>query len=226
MNERTDSSRFDVGRLMAWAVFALLIAALNFAAYSGAGSSASNDNALFKTSNAIGSILFAVVWIAISLAIANGRPDLRALSRSRVGFSALFGLGLAAIIAAFVATAAVSIVGGNPAREQGLLTEHWQHGHGAAFAANAVALVVFAPLSEELFVRGLGYGLFSPLGRGIAIAAPAVVWALMHGLPAAIFPLSVFGLGLGYLRDRSGSVIPGMVVHGLFNGIALAIAFG
>jgi membrane protease YdiL (CAAX protease family) len=47
----------------------------------------------------------------------------------------------------------------------------------------------------------------------------------MHGLPAAIFPLFVFGIGLGYLRDRSDSSIPGMVIHGLYNGVAVALAF-
>jgi hypothetical protein len=31
-----------------------------------------------------------------------------------------------------------------------------------------------------------------------------------------------FGVGLAYLRDRTRSVLPGMVVHGLFNGAALA----
>jgi membrane protease YdiL (CAAX protease family) len=35
----------------------------------------------------------------------------------------------------------------------------------------------------------------------------------------------VFGIGLAYLRERSDSVIPGMIVHGLYNGLALALAF-
>ena len=48
----------------------------------------------------------------------------------------------------------------------------------------------------------------------------------MHGLPSAIFPLAVFGIGLGYLRERSDSVVPGMFVHGLFNGLALTLAYG
>ena len=221
MNERVNSTRLAI-----WIAFAALIAIVNFAAYNSNGSTSSTKNALFQWSTALGSAVFAALWVAISFAISNRRPELRALRRSQISLPAVVGLGLLALVATFAASAIVSVFGGNPAREQGLLTEHWQAGHSAAFAANAVALVVFAPLSEELFVRGLGFGLFRPIGRGVAIFAPALAWALMHGLPSAIFPLAVFGIGLGYLRERSDSVVPGMFVHGLFNGLALTLAYG
>lgn len=224
MNE--EKGRTSPVRLGIWIAFAALLALVNFAAYSSSGSTSSTKNALFHWSTAIGAAIFAAIWIAISLAISNGRPELRALRRPQISFPAALGLGLLAVFATFIASAIVSVLGGNPAREQGLLTEHWQHGHSAAFAANAVALVVLSPLSEELFVRGLGFGLLRPIGRAVAIFVPALAWALMHGLPSAIFPLTVFGIGLGYLRERSDSVVPGMFVHGLFNALALALAFG
>jgi membrane protease YdiL (CAAX protease family) len=47
------------------------------------------------------------------------------------------------------------------------------------------------------------------------------VW---HGLVQALLILIPFGIGLAYLRDRTRSVVPGMVVHALFNGAALAVA--
>ena len=105
-----------------------------------------------------------------------------------------------------------------PRVSKDLLTEHWHSGHGAAFAANAVALVVFSPLSEELFVRGLGFGLFRPIGRGISIVAPAD--RLGADARATRGDLSARGL-----RDRTRLTcasarivsIPGMFVHGLFN---------
>jgi hypothetical protein len=220
------NGRVSSVRLAIWIAFGALLSILNFAAYSSSGSTSSTTNALFQWSTAVGSAVFAAIWVAISFAISNGRPELRALRRSQISLPAMLGLGLLALVATFVASAIVSVLGGNPAREQGLLTEHWQSGHSAAFAANVVALVVLAPFTEELFVRGLGSGLFRPLGRGVSIIIPAFAWALMHGIPAGIFPLAVFGIGLGYLRERSDSVVPGMFVHGLFNGIALAIAYG
>ena len=42
----------------------------------------------------------------------------------------------------------------------------------------------------------------------------------MLGLPV----LTIFGVTLGWLRLKTGSVYPGMVVHGIFNGAALLAA--
>ncbi|MGZ4403697.1 MAG: CPBP family glutamic-type intramembrane protease [Gaiellaceae bacterium] len=33
-----------------------------------------------------------------------------------------------------------------------------------------------------------------------------------------------FGAALAWLRDRTTSVYPGVIVHGLFNGIALVVS--
>jgi hypothetical protein len=81
------------------------------------------------------------------------------------------------------------------------------------------------PITEELFVRGVGFGLLRPLGSHQAILWSALAWSLMHGLVWGFLPLLAFGVGLGYLRERSNSVIPGMLVHALYNGLALGLAF-
>lgn len=221
MSERVSSTKLAI-----WIAFAALVSILNFISYSSSGSASATNNALFRWSTAVGAVVFYALWVAISFAISSGRPDLRALRRPKI--SLLTGLGLAALtlIATFLANAIVSAAGGNPAHDQGLVTEHWQSGHSVAFAANAVVLVVLTPFTEELYVRGLGFGLFRPIGRGISIVAPAIAWALMHGIPAGIFPLAVFGIGLGFLRERSDSAIPGMFLHGFFNALALALAYG
>src|SRR5436309_3498445 len=49
-----------------------------------------------------------------------------------------------------------------------------------------------------------------------------VAFGLAHGLLEALIVLIPFGIVLAYVRDRTGSVFPGMVVHALFNGVALA----
>ena len=46
----------------------------------------------------------------------------------------------------------------------------------------------------------------------------------MHGLLDALLMLVPFGIALAVLRDRTDSVYPGMVVHALFNGAALAFS--
>ncbi|MGD0166976.1 MAG: type II CAAX endopeptidase family protein [Gaiellaceae bacterium] len=220
------SERIDGNRLAAWLLIAAFIAVLNFAAFaSSKTASTPSDALLFRWSFAVGGAVLLGIMIAISLAISNGRPALRAIRSSRITLPAMIGLGLLAIAGVYVASLLVTSLGGNPAREQGLVTEHWQSGRVAPFIASVLVLTVLTPIAEELFIRGIGFGLLEPLGRVASIAGPALVWALMHGLPAAIFPLFAFGIGIGYLRERSGSTIPGMFVHGLYNGVALALAF-
>ncbi|MGA9762317.1 MAG: type II CAAX endopeptidase family protein [Gaiellaceae bacterium] len=218
------SERVEKGRLAAWVLVAIPLIALAFASYA-TSSSTNSKQALFNWSFAANGVVFYGIWVAISLAISNGRPQLRAFRRPRIGWGRITGLALLAIGGAVVANMIVNAFGGHPGREQQLLSGHWQSGRLAPFIASVLVLTVLTPLGEELFVRGLGYSLFSPFGRAVAIAVPAMAWTLMHGLPAAIFPLFVFGVGLGYLRDRSDSVFPGMIVHGLYNGMAVALAY-
>ena len=219
------NKRPDIGRLAIWALIAALLSALNFVAYASTSAASSSSESLFSWSFAGGNAVFLCIWIVISLAISNRRRELRAFRRPRIGLAAAIWLGFLAVVGTLVASYFVTGLGGEPAREQGLLNEHWQSGKLSPFIASVLVLAVLTTIAEELFVRGLGFGLFQPFGQAAAMAVPALGWALMHGLPAAIFPLFVFGIGLGYLRERSDSVIPGMIVHGLYNGLAVALAY-
>jgi membrane protease YdiL (CAAX protease family) len=40
----------------------------------------------------------------------------------------------------------------------------------------------------------------------------------------ALLVLIPFGAALAYLRERTGSVLPGIVVHALFNAAAIAVS--
>jgi membrane protease YdiL (CAAX protease family) len=83
---------------------------------------------------------------------------------------------------------------------------------------------VVAPVVEELTFRGLGYSLLEPIGRLAAILWVGVAFGLAHGLIEGLPILIVFGCGLAFLRERSGSVYPGMAVHATFNAVALIVA--
>ena len=112
----------------------------------------------------------------------------------------------------------------SPGKEQGLTPTHWEPAHAGAFAANLVLFAVVAPIVEELTFRGLGQSLLRFLGRMPSIALTGIAFGLAHGLLEALIVLVPFGIALAWLRDRTRSIYPGMVVHGLFNGIALAAA--
>jgi len=87
-----------------------------------------------------------------------------------------------------------------------------------------VLFAVVAPIVEELTFRGLGQSLLAFLGRWPSILLVGLAFGLAHGLLEALLVLVPFGVALAWLRDRTDSVYPGMIVHALFNGIALAFS--
>jgi hypothetical protein len=86
--------------------------------------------------------------------------------------------------------------------------------------------VVVAPPMEEVLFRGLVQTtLLESLGRGrrwLVVAIAAVVFAAVHAQSAAwqVLPgLLVLGVVLGWLYERTGSLLPSVIVHMGFNGI-------
>ena len=73
---------------------------------------------------------------------------------------------------------------------------------------------VLAALGEEALFRGVLYTwLRQRLPAGAAIPVSAAAHAAIHGFPA-ILPLAfILGLGFGWVRERSGSTVPTVVVH-------------
>jgi membrane protease YdiL (CAAX protease family) len=112
----------------------------------------------------------------------------------------------------------------HPDREQGITPEIWEPKHAAAYVVNGIVIAVVAPIVEELTFRGLGYSLLARYGRWTAILGTGIAFGLAHGLVQALPFLAAFGIGLAYLRSKVDSVFPGMIVHGLFNAIALTLA--
>jgi uncharacterized protein len=87
-----------------------------------------------------------------------------------------------------------------------------------------IALVIAAPLSEEIFFRGfLFYGILKTRLGGLgAILLSALIWAPLH-LQYDLYGVAtvlVIGLLLGYGRLKTGSVYIPIVMHALMNFIA------
>jgi membrane protease YdiL (CAAX protease family) len=84
-------------------------------------------------------------------------------------------------------------------------------------------ICVVAPFVEEVTFRGVGFGLIAiRFGEEPAIVGSALLFGLAHGLVEALPLLVAFGIGLAWLRERQESTIPGMILHGSFNALALA----
>ncbi|TAK25402.1 MAG: CPBP family intramembrane metalloprotease [Chloroflexota bacterium] len=85
---------------------------------------------------------------------------------------------------------------------------------------------VVAPICEESFFRGWIFtALRARHGRVIAYAGSSLLFAAIHMNLAAIVPIVIMSLGLAFLYDRSRSVVPGVVAHGLNNGVALGVLY-
>jgi membrane protease YdiL (CAAX protease family) len=214
------------GRLTAWGCFVGLIALLNYASrFSGSGTGTSTRQEVYSYSTFAGGMILYAVWFGVVLLIAIDRFDLLALRRPARWGKAL-GLAGGVIAAIYIWEAVVSTLPlpESPGKEQGITPTHWEPAHAGAFAANLVLFALVAPVVEEVTFRGVGQSLLRFLGRWPSIVTVGVAFGLAHGLVEALLVLVPFGAALAYLRDRTESVVPGMLVHGLFNGVALAAA--
>ena len=96
----------------------------------------------------------------------------------------------------------------------------------AQLAALAVLVGVVVPIGEELFFRGLVFGaLRRRLNRHLAAVLSALFFTAAHLDPAATLPILLLGLVLAYTYEYTGSLVPGMVAHGVNNLAALLVFY-
>jgi membrane protease YdiL (CAAX protease family) len=207
-------------RLVAWILFVALISVVAYSSRLGGGRP--DRNALYQWSTAAGELAVFAVLVVVTLAIAGSDRELLALRRPASWRRALLlSLGLLAVVYALVAAIDPFLHGG---REQGLTPTGWQPQHAEAYAANFVVVAGVAPFAEELLFRGLGFSLLRRFGRWRAVAAVGIGFALYHGLVQALPELALFGCALAWLRSKTASVYPGMLLHAAFNAVALVAA--
>lgn len=208
--------------LAAWTAFVVAFASLSYAVRFSEGKP--DTRLLYEWSTAANSLVqYAIIGLIVyGIAGLGNRRRLLALRRPtswwvalRVG--AAVGIGIA-LLTGFLGPVL------HPGREQGITPDVWIPNHAAQYVVNGIVICIVAPFVEELAFRGLGYSLLVPYGRWTAIILVGIAFGAAHGLVEAFPFLAAFGAGLAYLRSRVDSVYPGMIVHGIFNAIALAVA--
>jgi len=205
-----------------WAGFVLAFATLSYTLRFSEGKPP--KDVLYRWSTFEGSLIQFAVIAAIVYGIAGlgRRGQLLALRRpTSWGQAVAIGIGIGFLMLVLALTLGPLL---NPGREQGVTPDVWRPNHAAEYVANGIVIAVVAPIVEELTFRGLGYSLLVRFGRWTAIILVGVAFGLAHGLVQAFPFLAVFGAALAYLRSRVDSVYPGMIVHGTFNAVALAVA--
>lgn len=91
-----------------------------------------------------------------------------------------------------------------------------------------VSAVIVTPIAEELVFRGVILGSLQRLfnSHWPAVAMQGILFGLMHAAqPQAVLPLATFGIILGYVAARTGSLPACILIHVLFNARTMVIAF-
>ena len=218
-----DADAPDLGRKLVW--WFVLVGAVSAVSYAGRFTGGQPPkNALYLYSTAASELILFAIILAFVFLIARGLPKRETFAlRPPDSWGRAFRLAISVFIVIAISNAVLNplLHGG---REQGLTPSGWEPRHAAAFALNLFAFSIVGPVAEELTFRGLGFYLLQRFGQTAAIVVVGIMFGLWHGLVEALPVLIIFGLGLAYLRSRTNSIYPGMILHATFNGAALILA--
>ena len=171
---------------------------------------------------AAGAAAFGVVLVGLAAATRwPARVVLSWRTSPPLGLPRLLGFTFATAIAAGGAGLAWDAVSGGDPR--------WGSLFGGTVTTSKIlaayaGAVLVAPVVEELAFRGLLQTALVPrIGRWPAIVATAAVFAAWHVRPGDLVGAFVWGLPVGWLAWRSGSVVWGIAVHVVNNAIAVLL---
>ncbi|WP_270461148.1 CPBP family intramembrane glutamic endopeptidase [Gemmiger formicilis] len=203
--------------LLARGLLTLLVSALMGLAHPGASLAkplgfSGVSTALFQLLIGLGAIVLTLVFL---LKVTRLRTkDLRIMLPApwSPGFCLPVFLGVANL--ANLAGALINRLTGSPATSEMLPSG------GPELLMQFLALCVMPAIAEELLFRGAFQGLMRPCGSAAAIFAPALLFGVLHLDLAQGLTAFACGVFLGWLAERSGSILPGMLLHLVNNALA------
>jgi membrane protease YdiL (CAAX protease family) len=88
----------------------------------------------------------------------------------------------------------------------------------------AVFAILIAPVAEETLFRGILYPTIKQMGYPrLAMWGVAVLFGLIHFNLVALVPLTLFGIILALLYERTGNLLSSILAHSLFNGFGFIL---
>ena len=90
-----------------------------------------------------------------------------------------------------------------------------------------IAVVIIAPLGEELLFRGFLQHFLEKYWKDItkAVLVTSLFFAFIHMNSYWFIQIYLLGIFLGYLSWKSGSIIPSLILHSINNGAAILLSF-
>ena len=170
------------------------------------------STALFQLLIGLGAIVLTLVFLLKVTRLKT--KDLRIMLPApwSPGFCLPVFLGVANL--ANLAGALINRLTGSPATSEMLPSG------GPELLVQFLALCVMPAIAEELLFRGAFQGLMRPCGSAAAIFAPALLFGVLHLDLAQGLTAFACGVFLGWLAERSGSILPGMLLHLVNNALA------
>ncbi len=203
--------------LLARGLLMLLVSALMGLAHPGASLAkplgfSGGSTALFQLLIGLGAIVLTLVFLLKVTRLKT--KDLRIMLPApwSPGFCLPVFLGVANL--ANLAGALINRLTGSPATSEMLPSG------GPELLMQFLALCVMPAIAEELLFRGAFQGLMRPCGSAAAIFAPALLFGVLHLDLAQGLTAFACGVFLGWLAERSGSILPGMLLHLVNNALA------
>ncbi|HET8863214.1 MAG TPA: type II CAAX endopeptidase family protein, partial [Solirubrobacterales bacterium] len=181
----------------------------------GDGDLSTGANVIVQLATALGFLLVPIA-IASRWGEASLREALRRLGVRRFGGEAI-GWMVVAAIAYLVFAALYASLFGVPEQED--IAESF-----GTLPLQILLIVIVAPISEEICFRGMVFGgLRTRLPAWAAALISGLIFGLLHALTgfSAVPPLMAFGVILALLYERTGSIVPGILLHMLNNSVAL-----
>lgn len=87
-------------------------------------------------------------------------------------------------------------------------------------------IAIVGPIVEEVLFRGVLYPYLRARMRIlVAVALTAALFSVVHVFPVLLLPLFVAGVALTLVTERYDSIIPAIVLHGVFNGLNLTLFY-
>ncbi|MFJ3824134.1 CPBP family intramembrane glutamic endopeptidase [Streptomyces nodosus] len=135
---------------------------------------------------------------------------------------AAVGFGVAAFMLAAIASLLYQTVTGD---HQNIQDDYQAAAAGGVlwYLATAASGFIATPIGEELLFRGVLTNALGRYGAWVSVLASAAVFALVHGLNPVLPVAFVIGVVNALLLRHTGSVWPGIVVHGVNNALAMSV---
>ncbi len=89
-----------------------------------------------------------------------------------------------------------------------------------------ILVVALAPaICEEVLFRGFLFSGLLRAGPVVALLGSSLLFGLAHGSIYRLVPTAALGLVIGYARWKTGSIVPGAIVHFINNSLAITLLY-